>query len=552
MHSLKQTVIAVMLLGLSFGLYQVSLTPSNLTQTKTVSDIDTVPGSNQASLLDFSSTNANNDTSSGLAMNNSSGKPATGSLDKLDVPSLPTSNSPADIVGSSSKLSIPKLPALPVTIPEMSSNPGTAEFQSKPIDSARVSSSLASAVTERSQPDSKISKTPSIDFSANHPAATDQQQAGSQMVQREPEKASVEQGLIDALKTQSISEPKNVQDFVPAPGEPAAKQSRADGDFVAFAPTSQTPPIELLVNNTTTPSASGFSAEPATNPARATAIASSFMGASNQTQPASTASSGPSSAMPISTDPAPARAGMTASEMAQYTYKTVWLKIDELVAEEDYHTALKLLSRFYRDESLNGPQRQRLLGWLDALAGKVIFSEENHLKGEPYAIQPQESLADVAKRWQVPVQLFASVHGESFENREVVPPGTKLKEIPGPFHAELNLESRVITLFLGDLYAGRFPVVIGTSGEPVPGKFDVVLKSETGYDWYDEKGKSYPPGSIENGYGPHWIGLSGELCIHAVPDNTTEGHRGCIGLSREDAADLFSILSETSKLTIVP
>jgi hypothetical protein len=243
---------------------------------------------------------------------------------------------------------------------------------------------------------------------------------------------------------------------------------------------------------------------------------------------------------------------LATAEMARYTNQTVWPKIDELVAAEDYHSALKLLSRFYKDESLNGPQRQRLLGWLDALAAKVIFSSEDHLTGRPYEMESQETVGEIARRWQIPVQLISNVQGESFVNREVVPAGTRMKEIPGPFHAELKLKARVITLYLGDLYAGRFPVVIGTSGEPRPGTYEVVLKSESGYSWYDENGKEYPPSSVENGYGPHWIGLSGSLCLHAVADNTAEGHRGCIGLSSQDAADLFSILFETSRLTIIP
>lgn len=553
MHSLKHTVIAVMLLGLSFGLYQVSLTPSNPAQSQATKDATTAPVNGQASLLDLGSTNSNGAIPQPKTTANDSWNiPAVAPVGKIDVPNIPTPNA------AKSNLSIPKLPTLPVSPPATSLG-GSAGFDPKPNGSQIADPSSTSTATDRKPLDSTIANgVQSINYPANNPASMSQPKTESQIVQREPEKASVEQGLINALKTQDSNQPTNRQDFLAAPTAPVTKPAPTKSDFVAFAPTNQTPPIEARVNNTAS-NPGGFSAAPnavaAPNPGNATPIAASFMGESNKTQPTSAVSAGNSNSAftkPISTSPMSAPGRITESEMAQHTYKTVWLKIDELVAAEDYYSALKLLSRFYKDETLNGPQRQRLLSWLDALAGKVIFSAEDHLTGQPYLVKPQETLSGIAKRWQIPMELISKVQDDALADREVVPAGTKLKQIPGPFRAELRLKARVITLFLGDMYAGRFPIVIGNSGELKPGEFDIVLKSESGYSWFDSQGKEYPPNSPENGYGPHWIGLSGSLCIHAVPDNTSDGHRGCIGLSGQDAADLFSILSETSKLTIVP
>ena len=79
----------------------------------------------------------------------------------------------------------------------------------------------------------------------------------------------------------------------------------------------------------------------------------------------------------------------------------------------------------------------------------------------------------------------------------------------------------------------------------------MLAKAAEGFRWRDASGAEYPPESPLNGYGPHWIGLSGSLCMHALKDDATEGHHGCIGLNPTDAADVFQILSQTSTVTIV-
>ena len=236
-------------------------------------------------------------------------------------------------------------------------------------------------------------------------------------------------------------------------------------------------------------------------------------------------------------------------DFASLTFQAAWPQVDKFVAEENYQSALRLLSRYYRSTQLTGPQRQRLIGWLDALAGKVIFSAEHHLQSTPYTVS-NESLEDIGKRWQVPAQLIFNINQTNIPVISAIAPGTPLKSVQGPFDAEIDLNKKIMTLFLNDLYAGRFPIQVGISGSPRPGEFQVLVKSPMGHNWRDSEGNEYSPGTPENGYGPNWIGLSGSLCIHAVPDSTTDGHHGCIGLNEKDAEDVFAILAEGSTVTI--
>ena len=236
-------------------------------------------------------------------------------------------------------------------------------------------------------------------------------------------------------------------------------------------------------------------------------------------------------------------------EAPQLSFEAAWSRVDQLVKAEDFAGALGLLSKYYRSSDITGPQRQRLNGWLDALAGKVIFSTEHHL-GQPFTVG-NESLTDISNRWGVPAQLIYNINKSKIPNPAFVDSGTELKVVNGPFNCEIDMTNNVMTLFLGELYAGRYPVKIGISGDPSPGQYRVLAKSVVGHSWRDAAGKEYPPGSPQNGYGPNWIGLSGSLCIHAVAESVGSTHTGCIGLGSKDAKDVFGILSKSSSVTIL-
>ena len=229
----------------------------------------------------------------------------------------------------------------------------------------------------------------------------------------------------------------------------------------------------------------------------------------------------------------------------------VWTEVDRLVAADEYRKALGTLSKHFGRKGLTGPQQQRLQGWLDALAGKVIYSTEHHFVRRPYIVKRGETLESIARQLKVPAEVVYNINRSQFGVSNEVTPGMELKVINGPFHGEVNLETQMLTLFVQNLYAGSFPVAVGISGNPGEGNYQVMAKSPNGFTWRDATGKEYPPESPGNGYGPYWIGLSGSLCIHTVPSGTPHGHRGCLGLSENDARDVFGILSKESQISIV-
>ena len=246
---------------------------------------------------------------------------------------------------------------------------------------------------------------------------------------------------------------------------------------------------------------------------------------------------------------APAAESIDNSKLANI--EQAWVMVEKMVDEKNFRGALALLTRYYRNDNLNESQRVKLNDWLDALAGKVIYSSEHHFTKTSYKMKTGETLSDIANRWQVPAQVVYNINRKQIGNEPNVVAGTELKMINGPFHAEVDMSSQTLTLYLKNLYAGRFPVKLGISGNPRPGDYNVVAKSVHGHTWRDADGNDFPPESPQNGYGPYWIGMTGSLCIHAVPEDEISGHSGCVGMSEKDAKDIFGILANRSKVKVV-
>ncbi|XZE20007.1 L,D-transpeptidase family protein [Pirellulaceae bacterium SH449] len=206
--------------------------------------------------------------------------------------------------------------------------------------------------------------------------------------------------------------------------------------------------------------------------------------------------------------------------------------------------ALATLSVFYNSADLDEAQRTDLVDLLDALAAEVIYSREHYLD-LPYFTAAGETLDGIAKRYQIPVEVLASING--LDQGAVVNNGTKLKVLPGPFRAEVDLNRKELTLFLGELYASRFPVSVGKDPNPQPGSYSVVSKDRN-KNYY---GSSTPIMATDanNPYGGFWIDLGNQLSIHGSTSGANE-NLGCISLSPKDVADVFGMLSSGSQVTI--
>ncbi len=219
---------------------------------------------------------------------------------------------------------------------------------------------------------------------------------------------------------------------------------------------------------------------------------------------------------------------------------------DKQYLDDKRRDALATLSIFYNTPNLSGEQRSELLSRLDPLAREVIYSTR-HLLEQPHRVGQNETLMEIAAKYEVPWQLLANIN--QVKDPVTILPGTELKVVRGPFRAEVDLTLNELTLFLGDLYAGRFPVAIGSDPSPKAGTYTIQDK-QTAKTFYNQSGSPVPPGSPENPYGSVWLDLGSQICIHGSPSTSRATDKGCISLAADYAHDLYGILSQGSSVTI--
>ena len=214
----------------------------------------------------------------------------------------------------------------------------------------------------------------------------------------------------------------------------------------------------------------------------------------------------------------------------QPTLADSWPTINSMVESSQFPEALAELSRFYRDKDIQPNDREQLMDWLDALAAKVIYSSEHHLRSLPYIIQPGDTIGSLAKQWQVPAQLIYNVNTSKIPDPNHLQPGVEIKLIQGPFDAEIDSQQRVMTLFLDNMYAGRFNIQPGLALSQ--GEFNIIDKSAQ--DHIDR---------------PYWMALNNGASIYA--SDSAPGQENEIGMNLREAEEVFSILSASSRIRVL-
>lgn len=245
--------------------------------------------------------------------------------------------------------------------------------------------------------------------------------------------------------------------------------------------------------------------------------------------------------------------GSAAIEAARQSYLRAVDAAKGHVAQQNYRDALASLSVIYGNPDLPSPEKEELGDLLDALAAKVIYSPE-HLHQPAHVVQPGETLDSIAASYSITPEFLARINGLDPANRAAGEPGTSLKVVRGPFRAEVRLKSNVagtLTLYLGELYAGRFDVELGQDNPPFPGKYKVHDK-QVNRPFYTAAGALIPADSPENPYGGRWIDLGSGISLHGGPATPPPGGRlGCMALPGEGhASDLFAILSLSSTVEV--
>ena len=250
-------------------------------------------------------------------------------------------------------------------------------------------------------------------------------------------------------------------------------------------------------------------------------------------------------APPMPTVPVPSLPPVAVDQGFEQTMGVVqsYLQSDRLTE------ALRLLTEWYDDPRLTPQQNAQTLVLLDQLAATVVYSRQHRLTA-PYEVQPGDTLEKIAERYQVPWQLLGKIN--SLSNPRQLRPADRLKVLPGPFEAYVDLTQYRLTLVIDGLYAGRFPIGIGRDQSTPQGSF-VVKNKVLNPVWYGPQGV-VPHEDPRNPLGGRWIDLGGGIGIHGTNNPASIGRNeseGCIRMGQQDIEDVFDILSLGSRVTVL-
>ena len=254
--------------------------------------------------------------------------------------------------------------------------------------------------------------------------------------------------------------------------------------------------------------------------------------------------------------PGPSDESLAGDQQQTSNLDTTWQSVKESLAQDDLVNALFTLSLASAEPGITDQQREELLPLMDQLAGTVIYSRQ-HLLEPPYTVAGNESLEDIATKYQVPASLLAKING--IEAPYTLTPGETLKVITGPFRAVVDLSKAELNIYLGRYYGGRFPLHIGGNAPPADVALTVIEKADQQEYADAASGQTIPPGDANNPYGSHWIGLGGgsgenvaQWAIHGRGESCPEGdQRGILGLRRQDAEDVYAILAVGSTVQVI-
>ena len=201
-------------------------------------------------------------------------------------------------------------------------------------------------------------------------------------------------------------------------------------------------------------------------------------------------------------EPPKTEASRPGSGKPNQPFKTAREEALKLAGEGKLREALAKMSAYYNHIDLTREEELDLIDLLDALAGEVIYSKR-HLLESPFIVSPGETLESIAARFRIAPETLAKIN--MMADSKFVLAGSQLKVINGPMRADVNLTRGELTLFLNELYAGRFPISVGNDPAPLEGTYEIIDRRRD-RTYYGANSQVLPATDGRNPYvkaGPH-------------------------------------------------
>ena len=236
-------------------------------------------------------------------------------------------------------------------------------------------------------------------------------------------------------------------------------------------------------------------------------------------------------------------------EEISISWSEIFNRAAEQEAKGDISRAKSLYEKLVNDFA-NSPQVGDWQKKIWDLNIKLLFSPMITEESVLYEIEPGDSLAKIAKKFNTTVELLKKSNGLLSDK---IISGRKLKVWTKPFNIVVDKSQNILILKSNDEVIKTYIVSTGINNSTPIGNFKIIEKL-VDPPWYTS-GTVIPPESPDNILGSRWMGFDLEgYGIHGTINNETLGQQitqGCIRMSNSDVEELFTIVSRNTAVVIV-
>ena len=214
---------------------------------------------------------------------------------------------------------------------------------------------------------------------------------------------------------------------------------------------------------------------------------------------------------------------------------------------------LKEARAIYQKLTNDYPNSNLISNWqrkLEDLNIRLLFSPAITEKSMAYQIQPGDSLAKIAKKFNTTIDLI--MRSNNLKSNKILS-GRKIKIYNRPFSILVDKSQNTLILKSDEEIIKTYIVSTGVNNTTPVGNFKIVNKL-VNPTWFKD-GSIVPAESSENILGSRWLGfdLAG-YGIHGTTDPASLGKQvtqGCVRMSNQDVEELYSIVPTGTEVAIV-
>jgi lipoprotein-anchoring transpeptidase ErfK/SrfK len=180
----------------------------------------------------------------------------------------------------------------------------------------------------------------------------------------------------------------------------------------------------------------------------------------------------------------------------------------------------------------------------------LIFSPMITDYDAAYEVQPGDTLVKIAALHNTTIDLIKRANGLK---NDLIRPKQQLKIPAARFEILVDKSQRQLMLTQGGEFVKSYPIATGRNDSTPEGDFTITTRIPNPV-WYTQ-GAVVPPESKENVLGTRWLGFDKKgYGIHGTVDPepiSEQQTAGCVRMTNPDVEELFAIVPEGTKVTIV-